>query len=588
MTVQQETKICQNCKKEFIIAPEDFGFYKKIDVPAPTFCPQCRFQRRAAYRNDRKLHLIASAKSGKQIFSLYPSEGGATVYSEPEWWADDWDPMQYGRDYDFSKPFFKQFYELSQQVPRYALDVMNVVNSDYSGNAQYFKNCYLLFNSNNVEDSAYGNAVDYSHTCFDNSHINKGERCYENFWLTNCHRTFFSVQCADCINVWFSKNCTGCTDCFGCVNLRNKQFHIFNKPYSKEEYAQKIKAMKIDTWTGLEKAAKEAHDFWLGFPNKYMQGVKNVNANGEYVTNSKNVQEGYLVREGEDLKYVQYLQIPFNKDCYDITVWGESNTLAYENSVCGAGTFNVKFCAECWPDVRDMEYSMFCKSSESLFGCAGLRKKKYCILNKQYSKDEFISLREKIIDHMNDMPYVDKKGRVYRYGEFFPIELSAIPYNHSIVQEHFPLEENAVKEQGWFWLNPEAKEYDITMEASTLPETSKEADKSILKEIIRCSECKRAYRIIEPELAFLQEEGIPLPRLCVDCRHAKRIAWRNKSLLYERACDCQGSSSQNAKYKNEANHFHGQGVCPNKFKSAYAPDRPDIVYCEKCYIEEVA
>jgi hypothetical protein len=29
-------------------------------------------------------------------------------------------------------------------------------------------------------------------------------------------------------------------NCVGCVNLRNKQYHIFNKPYSKEEYAKKL------------------------------------------------------------------------------------------------------------------------------------------------------------------------------------------------------------------------------------------------------------------------------------------------------------------------------------------------------------
>jgi len=41
-----ETHKCQNCKKEFEITNDDFGFYKKIGVPAPTFCPECRLKRR--------------------------------------------------------------------------------------------------------------------------------------------------------------------------------------------------------------------------------------------------------------------------------------------------------------------------------------------------------------------------------------------------------------------------------------------------------------------------------------------------------------------------------------------------------------
>ncbi len=35
--MESQTKNCQNCKKDFIIEPEDFNFYEKIKVPAPTF-----------------------------------------------------------------------------------------------------------------------------------------------------------------------------------------------------------------------------------------------------------------------------------------------------------------------------------------------------------------------------------------------------------------------------------------------------------------------------------------------------------------------------------------------------------------------
>jgi len=44
--MNQETKQCQNCKKEFEIEAEDFNFYKKIKVPPPTrpeiiYCEKC-------------------------------------------------------------------------------------------------------------------------------------------------------------------------------------------------------------------------------------------------------------------------------------------------------------------------------------------------------------------------------------------------------------------------------------------------------------------------------------------------------------------------------------------------------------------
>ena len=45
MSKDTENRICQNCKSEFIIEPEDFNFYEKIKVPAPTWCPECRMIR---------------------------------------------------------------------------------------------------------------------------------------------------------------------------------------------------------------------------------------------------------------------------------------------------------------------------------------------------------------------------------------------------------------------------------------------------------------------------------------------------------------------------------------------------------------
>src|SRR3989344_5060009 len=116
------TKECQNCKVSFEIMADDMRFYDRIKVPPPTWCPDCRFQRRALFRNERKLFWVKSGKSGKEILSLYPPEAGLVVYDEKEWWSDDWDPMKYGRDYNFSKPFFEQFYEFSKEVPRYSRD----------------------------------------------------------------------------------------------------------------------------------------------------------------------------------------------------------------------------------------------------------------------------------------------------------------------------------------------------------------------------------------------------------------------------------------------------------------------------------
>jgi hypothetical protein len=72
--MQSETKQCQNCKRDFVIEAEDFKFYEKIKVPPPTFCPECRRQRRLIWRNERHLYKRTCDLCNKSIISMYPKE----------------------------------------------------------------------------------------------------------------------------------------------------------------------------------------------------------------------------------------------------------------------------------------------------------------------------------------------------------------------------------------------------------------------------------------------------------------------------------------------------------------------------------
>lgn len=580
-------RVCQNCKQDFTIEPEDFDFYKKIGVPPPTFCWKCRFQRRAAFRNERKPFWNKSAKSGKRILSLYPLESGVTVYDDNEWKSDDWDALSYGADYDFSKPFFEQIRGLAMKVPRPARSIEDNVNCDYLVNTGWSKNCYLVSNTTGAEDSAYGNAIDYCKSCFDNSHINKCERCYGSFWIRNSYKSHFCERSIENNSVWFCFGSKGLSNCFGCVNLLNKSYCIFNQPYSKEEYEKRIAEMKLNTWSGFQKARDAAMAFSLKFPYAYLNGIFHTDVTGEYISDSKNVHYGYLVNGGKDLKYVQYLQMPSSEDSYDLTVWGQGNVRNYENTSSGLGTSNSKFLLECWSEILNSEYSMFCRNISNCFGCVGLRKKNYCIFNKQYTKEEYESLRKKIIEQMSAVPYVDEKGRVYKYGEFYPIEHSPFGYNTSLVSEHFPLTREEALAEGYSWQEASSTEYKTTMAASQIPDAIEDIPDTIVKEILQCLECKKAYRIIPMELSFLRAEKIPVPRTCPDCRHNARIARRSKAFLYHRKCQCSGEKSSNGVYSNAVAHFHGKDSCPNEFETTYEEGRPEIIYCLKCFWNEV-
>ncbi|MEE8131863.1 MAG: hypothetical protein V3T98_02355, partial [Candidatus Paceibacterota bacterium] len=87
--------------------------------------------------------------------------------------------------------------------------------------------------------------------------------------------------------------------------------------------------------------------------------------------------------------------------------------------------------------------------------------------------------------------------------------------------------------------------------------------------------------------AFYKKMNLPLPRLCPNCRHYQRIKQRNPLKLWHRKCQCAGKKSDNEVYKNTIEHFHKTDHCPNEFETTYSSERKEIVYCERCYQQEV-
>lgn len=571
-----ETKNCQQCKKNFEIESEDFDFYKKIGVPAPTFCPECRLQRRLAFRNERTFYKRPCGLCGVDTISRYDPEKGIVNYCQECWWGDKWDPMEHGQDYDFSKPFFEQFKELIRKVPQFNLIVMykTLTNSNYTNMNHYLKNCYYIFNSDYDERCMYGEEMEHCTDCMDVTMAEGTQLAYESVNCLKCYEIYYSVDCESSHNIRFSKNLVGCSNCVGCINLRGQQYCILNEKYTKEDYLEKLKEFNFDSHEAVKNFKEKVAEFWLKFPHKYMHGIQNLDSNGDYIFNSKYVKSSFIVTGGEYCKYCMWLIVKNNKECYDFTQFGENTELVYESLCSGKNSNNIIGSINCL-EGRDSRYVMYCyNNNDNLFGCISLRKKSYCILNKQYTKEEYEELVPKIIKHMNDMPYVDKKGRTYVYGDFFPTEIAQFDYNETSAQEFFPLTKEEAESKGYSWKGDKERNYKITIEPKNLPDNIKDVSDDIVSEIIGCEhegkckeQCTTAFKITQDELYFYKSQNLPLPHLCPNCRHYQRVLNRNPNELYHRKCMKEG--------------------CNNEFETSYAPDRKEIVYCEKCYQQEV-
>jgi hypothetical protein len=593
--MNSETRNCQNCKKDFVIDPDDFDFYAKIKVPPPTWCPQCRVVRRMIWRNDWHLFKKPEALKGESIFSFFPPEAPVKIYDRDYYWSDAWDAMNLGEDIDWSRPFFKQFGEFLGKVPMPAHSTLDLVNCEYCTNASHNKNLYLCAAISHAEDCAYVIWDGASRRCMDSHMTDHCELGYGNVNCTRCYKALFSVNCEDCQNVTLSKDCVGCSNCFGCVGLRSRSYCIFNMPHTKEEYQKKLEEMNLGSWKALRENRDRAFKFWLSVPVKFMQGLQNTNVTGDYIYNSKNAIECYRSKGMEDCKYCMNMLNGPVKNCYDSANWGAVAELMYETLVCGDQNYALKFCWNCYPSNKNLTYCVFCASSSDLFACIGLRKKQYCIFNKQYSKEEYESLLPKLIEHMSSMPYKDTKGRTFGYGEFFPPDLCPYPYNVTAAYEFFPKTEQEIIDEGSMWRKEEDHAYNATLSAGDIPDDIRDVPETIMKEVIACSdakvcahECTGAFRIILQELQFLKQLGIPLPRLCPNCRHGERLLLRNAPKFWKRKCTCLGNQTSGIGYRNVAKHFHGGLPCPDEFETSYPPESPVLVYCESCYQAEVA
>ena len=605
-----ETKQCQNCHEDFIIESDDFAFYKKMQVPAPTWCWECQMMCRLAFRNERMIYKRKESLGGKEVISIFSQDKPITVYSQEYWQTDKWDPMQYGQDYDFSRSFFEQFGELVKRVPWLSLFNWNNVNSEYCNMTTDNKNCYLVFGGDFNEDSAYSTFNFHSKNVMDVYWMNKGELSYEVVDTSGVYKVFFSQYARDTTDSAFIYNGAGLNNCLGCINLRNKSNAIFNEQYSKEDYAKKKEEFDLGSYSKLEEFKKKFKEFRLKFPHRYAEIVKSVGSTGNNIHNAKNAQNCFDIDEAEDIKNI-FLAGWGLKDARNCNHLGHKSELVYDSVAIFSNTSRIK---HSWitSASHDMTYCFNCRGSSNLFGCVGLKNKSYCIFNKQYSKEEYEDIVPKIIQQMNEVPYLDKKGRTYKYGDFPPAELSLFAYNETVAQEYFPLTKEEALEQGYSWKDPEPRNYQITLKNKDIPDHIKDVPDSILNEIIECAhnvesnvesstfnntlgcpttkcneQCTQAFRIIPSELDFLRKQNLPLPRLCPNCRHYQRIKQRRPLKLWKRPCQCAGLKSANNVYENSVGHEHGGNPCPNKFDTAFAPERPEIVYCELCYLKEV-
>ena len=113
---------------------------------------------------------------------------------------------------------------------------------DYIKNSKNCHSCFFVFESENmaycVGNLKHKDSYDLvggvgSELSYETMSVNAGS-----------YQTKFSTTVTDLRDSEYCDYCKNCSNCFACIGLKNKQYCIFNKQYSEEEYWQKVDEIK--------------------------------------------------------------------------------------------------------------------------------------------------------------------------------------------------------------------------------------------------------------------------------------------------------------------------------------------------------
>lgn len=552
-----ETRNCQKCQNEFILSSNDLGFYQKMQVPAPKICPLCRFKMRALFRNETTLYSGRTCNMcGKPVISMYSPSSPYTIYCYSCFYSEKWDPKDYATDYDENRSFLGQFKEFLIKVPKITTyislgDGPNI-NSDYVNMASGCRNCYLVFNTSPAEELMYSRGVRNGKDSSDIYFGTSFERCYESINVQESSGILFGQNITGSVDCAFVTNGRGLMNCFGCVNLNNKSHYFLNQPMEAEEYNKKVSEI-LGSYHKLEEFKKEFEMFSRQFPRRENNNIKTVNSHGDYLFECKNVEDSFEVTNAENSRYL--FASKGTKDSIGTIGYGTKSELMLEVVATGHSSKIIgSYGAE---HSTDILYGFYIRNCSNCIACDALHHGEYSIFNKQYSKGEYEKLKAKIIAEHTE-------GDLY--GLIIPPGLAPFKYNETVAQDNFPLTKEEALAQGLGWQDDIQKtEGKETLISENIPDTINDVRDEFTQEVLACVECSRNYKITQQELAFYRKMNLPIPRKCFYCRHQNRITRRGPYKFWDREC----------------------AKCNKSIKTNYSPDSPYIVYCEKCYQQEV-
>jgi len=551
-------RMCELTGEKWVMDEEEISWYKKFNVPPSKRSPLTRMRYLTSTFSSGQLWYNKHANTGKPVITYVHPATGIRVLPDEEWFGRDF--IDVALDYDSSRPLFDQLWGLRLKVPKGA-----------SGNYEKCENSISVFSYGDVNSYFVGACKSKNSLCSIVAlDTENSAEVYNSFGVTNsyrvvrCDRVFncrYIQESKDCVNVFFAFDCRNCENCFGATNQRNKSYIWFNEQLTKEVWEERFKNIDLGDRLAVEREMEQFGSLldraiWPeNFNDKCMDSI------GEYLTDSTNNQYVYTSNGGARN----------NAWC----IWAIGNS--EQNFVCAdpadaqenyytAGCANSFRCKYSYVTSRcqNCEYCLDIYDSENCFACIGLRHKQFCILNKQYSEEDYWKLVDEIKTKMLETGVYEDSLPAKFSGAYFP-ESGATTYylaprelgNQMEAHMFDPNSEDAIGEELM-------KARDVTP-ISEIPSRAEDVDQ-LEGKVFKDPTLNRRFGFIKPELDFYKHMHVAPPMEHQIERVRRVILMANSGVMEKGICHHCSKEIMFA-------------------KNAMYPTRK--IYCKDCYHEHL-
>ncbi len=516
--------IQSGAEQEFLQRFSGLHSYLGAVLPLPRVAACESVRAICGWGNTWNLYRSQSSYSGKPCLTRYSPAEPYKIVTIEEFWSDAIDNAEFGADYDFSRPFFDQFNELMLRIYHLPLSATNIENSDYVNGALNLKDCYLCFAASDSQGCLYCHELRSGESNIDCIATKRCRFCYAGASLDNCY------ECRSCVDCWDSAGCFGCsgchsvTDCIGCVGLTQARHCIFNQQKSADEYRQFLIEHRLASYSGTQRLLQLCYEFAATVKTAPNRIINAENCSGDYIGRSQNLYHCYNVFDAKDCGY-----LVDSMSCFDswrgVSVKSELcwNSLSVQSQ-------NIAYSYAMWLSENIFYSYMLFNRCAHCFGCASLKAKSYCILNRQYSKEEYFEILPRIVRHMQ---------ATGEWGQLLPPRISPHGYQESYAFDTLPeLSNKEASARGYrLWTEPQSAAGKTDLSAAELPDELTSADLQHLSgKSIACAESGAPFNLQRAELEFYLRQGIPAPR--VHWRRRLRQIMKQRARMPEEV-DCK-------------------------------------------------